>query len=104
MVKADLNRNVALGILEKVLDNTPVTWQSHMHVVARKDRSCKQTVDLGLLNMATIHQMHIMESPFIQASRIPAHTWMNEHVEWLTKLSLDEDSRELTTFLTPWGR
>ena len=67
-VKADLNRDVALGALEKVLENTQVMWQSSMHVVARKDGSCRRPLDLPLLNAATYHQMKLTESQFVQAS------------------------------------
>ena len=34
-VKADLDRDVALGVLEKVGDNIPVTWQSKMVITAK---------------------------------------------------------------------
>ena len=71
----DLNRDVLLGVLEKMLENTPFTWQSYMHLVPKKDRSCRRTVDLWPLNEATYHQTHLTESPFVQASRIPAGTW-----------------------------
>ena len=36
-VKADLDKNMALGVLEMVLVNTPVMWQSHMNVVPKKN-------------------------------------------------------------------
>ena len=49
-VKADLDRDVALGVLERVPENTPVKWQSRMHVVPKKDGTCRRTVDLRPLN------------------------------------------------------
>ena len=39
-VKADLDRDMGLGFLKKVPENTQVSWQSRMHVVPKKDRSC----------------------------------------------------------------
>ena len=33
-VKADLERDVGIGVLEKLPDNTPVTWQSQMVVTS----------------------------------------------------------------------
>ena len=55
-VKADLDRDVALG---KVPENTKVTWQSRMHVVPKKDETCSRTVDPRPLNEATYHQTHL---------------------------------------------
>ena len=105
-VKANLNRDVALGVLEKVPENTPVMWQSWMHVVPKKDGTCRLTVDLRPLNEATFHQTHLTESPFEQASRIPAGTWKSTVDAWYDyhSVSLDNAFRKLTTFLTPWGR
>ena len=54
-VKADLDRDMALGVLEKVLENTKVRWQSRMDVVSKKDGTCRWTVDLRPLNEATYH-------------------------------------------------
>ena len=87
-------------------ENTKVTWQSRMHVVPKKDGSCRRTVDLRPLNEATYHQTHLTESPFVQASRIPAGTWKSTVDAWngYHSVPLDKESRELTTFLTPWGR
>ena len=45
-VKANLDRDVVLGVLEKVPENTPVMWQSHMHVVPKKTCHADFTVDL----------------------------------------------------------
>ena len=35
-VKADLERDITLGVLERVPQNTPVTWCARMHVVGKK--------------------------------------------------------------------
>ena len=51
-VKKDLERDVALGVLEKVPPNTPVTW-CHRMVLARKHSGDpRRTVDLQPLNKA----------------------------------------------------
>ena len=49
-VKADLDSNVMLGILEKVPMGVPTTWQSRMVVVAKKSGKPRRTVDLSPLN------------------------------------------------------
>ena len=45
-LKADLERDVKLGILEKVPMGVPTTWQSRMVVVAKKSGKPRSTVDL----------------------------------------------------------
>ena len=45
-VHSDLERDVALGVLEKVEPNTPVTWCSRMVVTAKADGTPRRTVDL----------------------------------------------------------
>ena len=64
-VKANLDRDMALGVLEKVLEKTSVTSQSLMHVVSKKDGTCRQTEDLRPLNEATFHQTHFTEIPLV---------------------------------------
>ena len=44
-VKADLDRDVCLGILEKVNLNTPVKWLSRMMVTMKKDGSPHRIID-----------------------------------------------------------
>ena len=62
-VKDDLDRDVGLGVLEKVLENTPVRWQSRMHMAPEKDGWCRRTVDLRPLDEATFHQTHLTKKP-----------------------------------------
>ena len=52
-VKADLDRDVRLGIIEAVPPGTPTLWCSRMAVVPKKDGSPRRTVDLQNLNAAT---------------------------------------------------
>ena len=44
-VKADLDRVVRLGILEKVYVNSPVRWLSRMIVTLKKDGSPRRIID-----------------------------------------------------------
>ena len=46
----DLERDVRLGVLEKLPQNTPVTWCSRMVVAPKADGSPRRTVDLQHLN------------------------------------------------------
>ena len=53
-VKQDLDRDVALGVIEPVPLNTPVTWCARMVVVPKHDGTPRRTVDLQGLNKASV--------------------------------------------------
>ena len=55
-VKADLDRDVRLGILEKVDINSPVKWLSHMLITMKKDGSPRRIIDYKNLNNAIPRQ------------------------------------------------
>ena len=105
-VKADLDRDVRLGIIEPVPPDTPTIWCSRMVVIAKKDGSPRRTIDLQRLNEATYRATHHTSSPFNLASSIPPNTrktildaWNAYHL-----LPLSEEARDATTFITEWGR
>ena len=105
-VKKELDRDVALGVLEVVPANTPDTWCSRMGVVGKADGNPRRVLDMRPLNKATVKQQHTMDSPFMQASRVPPNTWRSTLDAWMSyhNVPLDPDSRHYTTFITPWGR
>ena len=70
-VKADLDRDVRLGILEKVNVNSPVKWLSRMLVTMKKDGSPRRIIDYKNLNNAVPRQTNITQSPFMCASACP---------------------------------
>ena len=70
-VKADLDRDVQLGILEKVDINLPVKWLSRMLVVMKKDGSPRGIIDYKNLNNAIPRQTNITKSQFMCASACP---------------------------------
>ena len=70
-VKADLDRDVRLGILEKVDVNSPVRWLSRMIVALKKDGSPRRLIDYKNLNNAIPRQTNITQSPFFCAQACP---------------------------------
>ena len=102
----DLERDVRLGVLEKVGQNTPVTWCSRMVVAPKADGSPRRTVDLQHLNRHSVRQTHHVESPFHLAVRVPQNTLKTVTDAWngYHSVPLHPDDRHLTTFITPWGR
>lgn len=105
-VKEELDRDVALGIIEPVPVGTPTTWCSRMVVAPKKDGSPRRTVDLQKLNEATMRETHHTSSPFNQVSMIPAYTRKTVLDAWngYHSLPLSPGARNATTFITEWGR
>ena len=104
-VKEGLDADVDLGVLEKVPPNTPIRWLHRMVLAAKKDGSPRRTVDLSPLNKVCVRQTHHTRSPYHLACSIPRDTkktcldaWNGFHA-----VRLDEESRELTSFITQWG-
>ena len=81
-VRDDLKRDIALGVLKRVPQNTPVTWCALMHVVGKKTGEPRRVVDMRQLNAATIRQTHYTEPPFGQASGVPPRTWRFTSDAW----------------------
>ena len=105
-VKSDLDRDVRLGVLERVPENTPVTWLSRMVVTSKSNGMPRRTVDMQPQNKASVRQTYPVEAPFKLASRIPEKKkktildcWNGYH-----SLPIVDEDRHVTTFLTPWGR
>ena len=105
-VKASLDQDVSLGVLEPVPVREPVTWCNRMVVCAKKSGKPCRTVDFQALNLHATQKPHHTQSPFHQARYIPSgkkktvfDCWNGYH-----SVPLHTDDRHLTTFITPWGR
>ena len=105
-VKADLDRDVRLGVLEQVPMGEPVTWCHRMVVCAKKNGKPRRTVDFQPLNKHAARETHHTQSPFIQARTVPQNTKKTVLDAWngYHSVPLHEDDRHYTTFITPWGR
>ena len=105
-VKAGLDRDEAIGVIEKVPSGTPTTWCHRMVVVPKKDNTPRRTVNFQPLNRYSSRQTHHTMSPFHQASMVPAGTKKTVLDAWngYHSVYLDPKCRDLTTFITPWGR
>ena len=105
-VKAGLDRDEAIGVIEKVPPGTPTTWCHRMVVVPKKDNTPRRTVNFQPLNEHSSRQTHHTMSPFHQASMVPAGTKKTVLDAWngYHSVYLDPTCRDLTTFITPWGR
>ena len=105
-VKAGLDMDVRLGVLEPVPIGTPVTWCHKMVICPKKSGKPRRTVDLQALNRHATRETHHTQSPFHQARKVPPHTRKSVFDAWngYHSIPLDDRDKHLTTFITPWGR
>ena len=105
-VKADLDRDVALGIIKPVPLNTVTTWCARMVVVPKQDGSPRRTVDFKALNNASKRQTHHTQTPFLLASQVPAKMKKSTLDVWNAYhcVPVRLEDRDKLTFITQWGR
>ena len=102
-----LNRDVRLGVIERVPVNTPVRWQSRMVVTAKANGDPRRTVDFQAVNACSPRQTHHTQSPWHLVSSIPEGVVKTTFDCWHGYHSLklaSEKDKDATTFITPWGR
>ena len=105
-IKAGLNRDVRLGVIEPVPVGDPVTYCHRMVRCAKKDGKPRRTVDMQSLNANATRETHHTQSPFHQTRSVPAGMKKTVFDAWngYHSVALHPDDRHLTTFITPWGR
>ena len=72
-VKANLDPDVALGVQEKVPDNTPTKWLSRMVITPKSNGDPCRTIDYQPLNKYSQRQSFPVQSPFHLANKIPSN-------------------------------
>ena len=70
-VKAGLDRDVRLGVLEPIPVGEPVTWCHRMVICAKKNGKPRRTIDFQSLNSYATREIHHTQSPFHQARSVP---------------------------------
>ena len=105
-VKESIDRDVKLGVLEAVPVGKPVTWCHRMVTAWKKNGKPRRTVDMQVLNKHAVRETHHTQSPFLQATLVPAGTKKTITDAWngYHSVPIREGDRHLTTFITPWGR
>ncbi len=73
-VKAGLDRDVSLGVIEPVPIGTPVTYCHRMVICAKKNGKPRRTVDMQALNVNATRETHHTPSPFHLARSVPNNT------------------------------
>ena len=105
-VKDQLDEDIRRGVLQAVPAGEATEWCSRMVVVAKKSGQPRRTVDYQKLNAGCLRETHHTQAPFDMVSGVPLHSFKTvADAYWgFHQVELDEESRRLTTFITPWGR
>jgi len=105
-VKAGLEQDVRLGVIEPVPIGEPVTWCHRMVICAKKNGKPRRTVDFQPLNAHATRETHHTQSPFYQARSVPHDKKKTVFDAWngYHSVPIHEADKHLTTFITPWGR
>ena len=105
-VKKDIDRDVRLGVIEKVPAGTPITWCSRMIVCSKKDSKPRRTVDFQQLNKHAIRETHSTPTPYNIARQVPRNVKKSTCDAWngYHSIPLYKSDSHYTTFITPWGR
>ena len=105
-VAEQLERDVALGVIERVPPGTPVTWLHNMVVTAKADGTPRRTVDLQALNKVSVRETHHTVPPAKQARSIPRNQLKTVTDAWngYHSIPICTEDREKLTFITENGR
>ena len=103
--KAELDALERQGIIERHAG--PSQWAHPMVVVPKKNGKVRICVDLTRLNRFVRRPHHPLLSPREAVERIPPHAQYFttfDATHGYHQVELDEESKLLTVFVTPWGK
>lgn len=102
--KKELDRMLDSGVVSKV--DTPTEWCAPMVVTPKANGKVRVCVDLTALNRYVKRENHPLPSVDTTLAKLSGATVFSKLDAnsgfWQTPLA--EESRHLTTFITPWGR
>ena len=103
-VKEELQRMESLGVISKV--DTPTPWCAGMVVVKKKTGDVRICVDLKPLNESVLREVHPIPSVDETLGKLAGATVFSklDANSGFWQIPLSENSRLLTTFITPFGR
>ena len=103
-VKKELDSMLKLGVISQVSE--PTKWCSGMVPVPKPNGSIRICVDLTQLNKAVEREVHPMSSVDESLAKLGKSSMFSklDANSGFWQVPLDEESRLLTTFITPYGR
>ena len=105
-VKASLDRDVNLGVIEKLPVNTPTEWCARMVITPKPNGAgIRRCVDFTGLNKVSKRQLHNCTTPFEQASKVPMNTLKTVMDAWngYHSVPVHKKDRKYLNFHTQWG-
>ena len=104
-VKKDLDRDVQLGVIEKVPYGEPVKVCHRMILDRKSNGDPRRCVDLSPTNKYCEREPYPSQSPFNLARSVPPNSFKTVFDAWngFHQLMIRLEDRYLTTFITPWG-
>ena len=105
-VKAGLERDERLGVIERIPVNTPDSWCSRMVVTPKHDGTPRRVIDYAQVNKHAPRQTHHTKSPYTIATSIPGGKVKSVLDNWhgYHSVPVHPADRHLTQFLTQWGK
>lgn len=105
-VSDQLDRDVALGVMERVPPNTPVTCLHSMVLTPKSDGTSHHMVDLQLLNCHGVWETHHTIPPIKQAKAVPPNTFKTVTDAWNSFHSIEirPEDHHKTTYLMEQDR
>ena len=103
-LKQELERMEKLGVISKV--DKPTLWCAGMVVVPKKSGDVRICVDLKPLNESVLRETHPLPGVDESLAQLTGATVMSklDANSGFWQIPLAKDSRELTTFIMPFGR
>ena len=103
-VKQELERMEKLGVISKM--DKPTLWCAGMVVVPKKSGDVRICVDLKPLNESVLRETHPLPGVDETLAQLTGATVMSklDANSGFWQIPLAKESRELTTFITPFGR
>ena len=103
-VESELNKMVETGVISPV--NKPTDWCSPIVCVPKKNNNVRICVDLTRLNESVKREIYAMPSVEETLSKIATGKVFSklDANSGFHQIKLDEESSDLTTFITPFGR
>ena len=104
-VKEDLERDVKLGVIERVPYGETTDWCHRMVVVRKNDGGPRRCADLSPLNKYCERETHPSRSPFHLARSVPHSSYKTVFDAWngYHSVPIRKEDRHYTTFVTQWG-
>ena len=105
-VSAQLKKDLARGVIDKVPMGVPSVWQARMVLATKEDGSPRRTVDLSYLNKHCDRETQPVVTPYKQARIVPANTYKTvcDADDGYHAVPLHVDDRKYTMFVTEEGR